>query len=231
MGEIKGHRAGGRRTRGIAALALTLAAVGATACGSSPVSPDQRIPPTTGPPDALLIIDWNFGAAATTARAEATWGHLYSTSRDVTHEAVWESGAPQITTVVTPGRLLSVSEGDAELRVTFRGVTVVHHLRVFSGEPPWPILEAGSTTYVSGAVRNAAGTSPGNGIEGATVEIVEGHNRGRSTTTDRAGYYYFYPPFLCGPITVRATKAGFRDAVASSIMCMTGMPQLAMIPE
>src|SRR6266516_7248798 len=89
-------------------------------CGRSPVAADPRIHPTTGAPDRLMIIEGNFGISATTCRAEATWGFLYSTSRDVTSEAVWESSASQVAAIVGPGRIFQVSPGDAEVRATSR---------------------------------------------------------------------------------------------------------------
>ena len=200
-------------------------------CGRSPVAADPRIPPTTGAPDRLMIIDWNFGISATTCRAEATWGFLYSTSRDVTSEAAWESSASQVAAIVGPGRIVSVSPGDAEVRATFRGLKTTYLFRVFQGEPPMPVLEPRNTTYVSGAVRDDTLSFPSNGIEDATVEVISGHNAGIKTFSQRGGYYYFYPPFICGPITARATKSGYRETVASSVMCMSGMPELRMTRE
>ena len=114
-------------------------------CGRSPVAADPRIPPTTGAPDRLMIIDWNFGISATTCRAEATWGFLYSTSRDVTSEAAWESSASQVAAIVGPGRIVSVSPGDAEVGATFRGLRTTYLFRVFQGEPPLPVLESPGT--------------------------------------------------------------------------------------
>jgi hypothetical protein len=200
-------------------------------CGNSSVAPDPRVPPTTGPPDRLMMIDWNFGINETTCRAQATWGHLYSTSRDVTAESVWESSAPQVARVASAGRITSNSAGDAELRVTFRGLTASSRVRVFEGEPPLLVLESSNTTFVSGSVRDSSVPFPANGIEGANVEIISGHNAGIATVSVRGGSYYFYPPFVCGPLTARATKPGYREALASSVMCLNGMPQFMMTPE
>lgn len=220
---------GWRRRAAIAGgLGLCLAGI---ACAPSPASPDPRVPPATGAPTTLAVIDWKFGAATTTARAVATWGYTHSTSRDVTRECVWETSDPQIAPVLAPGWLASLSEGETDLRVTFRGVSASHRLRVFSGEPPWLVLVGGSTSYVTGVVRDVTLPYPGGGIEGATVEIIAGHNAGRKTMSETGGYYYFYPPFICGPITVRATRAGYREATASSIMCMSGMPDPLMTPN
>lgn len=210
---------------------VLLACLTLNGCGESPIAPDPRIPTTTGPPDRLMIIDWNFGISETTCRAVATWGYLYSTSRDVTTESAWDSSAPHVALVASPGRIASMSPGDAELRATFRGLAAAYRVRVFEGEPPLPVLESSNSTYVSGSIRDDTLPFPSNGIEGATVEVVSGHNAGLKTVSERGGYYYFYPPFICGPITARATKSGYREAIASSVMCMNGMPQLMMTPE
>src|SRR5262245_38694563 len=126
--------------------AALVAAFMVAAC-NSPTAPDPRIPTGTGPPDVLQVLDWTFGPAATTYRIKATWGTIYSTSRDVTQEATWESTAPSVVRIAAPGRLVYVSPGDAELRVTFRGVTQVRHLRVFPGEPPWLVMEPAYLSY------------------------------------------------------------------------------------
>jgi len=210
---------------------LVAACLAANACGGSPVSPDPRIPPAVGRPDSFMIIDWRFGDDLTTARATATWGYLYSTSRDVTSESTWESGDARVAAVVAPGGIQSVSPGVIDLTVTFRGATDSYRLYVFPGESPLPLLDDAHMTYVADTVGDADPPYSLNGIEGALIEVVAGHNMGRSTVTDRYGSYYFYPPFLCGPITVRATKAGYREAVGSSVMCMNGMPRLWMTRE
>src|SRR5262245_55923286 len=105
----------------------------AVGCGSDdlPTTPDPRIPPTTGTPPALHVIEWNFHfeSGATTARAEARWGDLYSATRDVTTEADWQINSP-IVRVAAPGRLVTSGVGDAELAVSFRGLLVRNHVRV-----------------------------------------------------------------------------------------------------
>jgi hypothetical protein len=205
----------------------------AVGCGSdhSPTSPDPRIPPTTGTPTRMQVIDWNFrfDAGMTSARAEARWGDLYSATRDVTTEADWQINSP-IVRVAAPGQLVASGVGDAELTVSFRGLAVRNHLRVFAGEPPLLVLEPGSTSYVGAFIRDGAPPA-GRGIEGVQVEVIGGHNAGRTAVTDSGGFYRFFPPFTCGPVTARASKAGYRDVVASSIMCMSGMPDLAMVPS
>ena len=167
----------------------------------------------------------------TTLRVEASWGASYPSFRDVTDEATWESDAPEVARVVGPGRIASASPGDAELRIMYRGVTLARHLRVFPGESPLLVLERSYNSYVSGRVRDSSIPGLSNGVEGAAVEVIAGHNSGLTGLTDKGGYYRFYPPFVCGPITLRASKAGFGDAVASSTACMNGTPEPFLTPR
>jgi hypothetical protein len=132
--------------------------------------------------------------------------------------------------IARAGAVVSMSAGDAMLIITFRGVAISHLMRVFSGESPLMVLTSQNSTYVSDTIRDA--TRPtARGIEGVTVEILSGHNAGRTTTTDSSGNYYFYPPFLCGPVTARATKVGYRVRASSSVMCVNGMPDLSLTPQ
>ena len=48
--------------RALGVFVLLCALGGLTACRESPVAPDPRIPPTTGDPDLLMLIDWIFGS-------------------------------------------------------------------------------------------------------------------------------------------------------------------------
>ena len=203
---------------------LILCGVLLSACDGSPTTPDPRLPPTTGTPSRLQVIDWRFSGAQTTARAEATWGSLYSTTLDVTTDAEWRSSASAVVQVAGPGRLVAGTPGDANVTVTFRDVSVNSHVRVYDGEPPLLVLGPDRTTEVSAFIRDASGV----GVEGATVEIIGGHNAGRSTTTLAGGRYSFLPPFVCGAITMRASKAGYRDASGASTMCMDGLPRLTL---
>jgi hypothetical protein len=197
-------------------------------CGGSPTDP--RIPAATGPPDRLAVTTWRFGAQTTSARVEATWGYLYSTQRDVTTEALWESSDRAVMRINRAGELVSVSPGEATLSITFRDVTVTHLMRVFSGESPLMVLTPQNSTYVSDTIHDARQPNA-RGIEGVTVEILTGHNAGRTATTDDGGRYYFYPPFICGPVTARASKVGYNVRVSSSVMCVNGMPDLALTPQ
>jgi hypothetical protein len=209
---------------------ITLSAEG---CGSQPTQPDPRIPPAVGPPSSMQINTWHFGTSTSTAHVIATWGDLYSTSRDVTAEARWTSSSPDIMAVTGPGALTSVSPGDADVRAEFNGVAVVQSLRVYVGEGPLMVTDCANPTscFYTDAVRDSTRSFPSNGIEGAIVTITSGHNAGRSAVTDKNGYFQFFSPLVWGPITIRASKSGYRDGEVSWIMGETSSPPLLLVPQ
>ncbi len=183
----------------IAAATFALVAV---ACDSTPTEPQ---PSHEGPPWAVQFSEWSFGTTTTTARVMAHWIAQATPSADVTGRAAWESSAPLVLRIDGPGRMFAMSAGDADVRVTYRGVSKTQYMRVFAGEPPWPAYKAGEAVEFHGTVRDAAST----GLAGAHVEVVGGHNAGRIATTGSGGGYILHPPLVCGPITVRASKAGY----------------------
>lgn len=71
---------------------------------------------------------------------------------------------------------------------------------------------------VSGTVREAAASSsaaagiepagPGDALEGARIEILDGPDAGKSTTTGEDGSYRL-ADVAAGPVTIRASKGGF----------------------
>lgn len=198
------------------------------ACGS-PTRPDPRIAQPIGSPDRLAVIQWKFGPLVTTARVEARWGFLYATSKEVTSEALWQSSDVSVMRVTRSGELQSVAPGDATLHISYRDVSITHLMRVFPGEPPVLVMTPETVTYMSSTIRDS--TRPDDrGIEGVLVEIISGHNAGRTSITDQYGSFYFYPPYVCGPMTMRLTKQGYREKVISFAACEWGSPDFSLTP-
>ena len=201
---------------------LAAIATMAVACDSSPTAPQL---PGQGPPWLIQFLEWDFpNSSTTTVTLTGSWVARVSPSADITTLASWESTAPDVLAIAGPGRLVRVAPGDAEVRVTFRGFSTTHHMRVFESEPPWPVYKAGESREFNGAVRNESAA----GIGGARVEVVGGHNAGIVVTTDESGRYTLRPPLVCGPITVQVTSAGYEDATASSVMCLESLPNVVM---
>jgi hypothetical protein len=141
----------------------------------------------------------------------AVWGDLYSTSLDVTDEAQWASSAPAVARVVGPGLLQGVAPGDAHITVQFRGYEQTTKFRVLSEGPPWRVYAGEYHIQVTDA--------SGAALEGVLVAIVAGGNEGWQTVSDANGRAIFVGDSVCGPITVRGTKPGYRDWVGSAIKC------------
>ena len=118
------------------------------------------------------------------------------------------------------------------LTITFRDVSISEAMRVYPGESPLRVITCDPRScYVSDTIYDAT-TSGVNSVrlEGVLVEIIGGHNGGMTSTTDQHGWYYFYPPFVCGLVTARASKSGYRTRINSSVMCESGMPDLSLTP-
>jgi hypothetical protein len=207
-------------------LVMAAVAIAAASC-DSPTEPDPRIVPVVGSPWRLSVALWDFDTLMTSLRVEARWGDLYGTTKDVTNDATYQSSNASIMRVARAGQVASIAPGDATLTIAYRDVSISHLMRVFAGESPLLVLTPETTTYVGTSIRDA---QTGAGIEGVLVEIIGGHNADRTTTTDRLGFYGFYPPFVCGPLTMRASKAGYQTRVGSSVMCENGTPDLALMP-
>jgi hypothetical protein len=190
--------------------AVLFLAFSSAAC-DSPTEPDPRVPRAVGPPTSVSVLSCDYGSIVTTCPAQARWGDLYSTRRDVTQTATWVSSDPAVLRVVSPGRLMSGVEGEAHVTVAYNGTQTVGFLRVYSHEPPWWVCK---TCEQHIEVRGPANQV----LEGVLVEIIGGHMQGRSAMSTRFGSAVFHRDIIHGPITVRGTKAGYREWVGSAIL-------------
>jgi hypothetical protein len=123
---------------------------------------------------------------------------------DVTAQARWQSSDPGIVAVFPGGLAQSVSPGDAQISAT-DGFSSFVRVRVLPGEPPLPLYELLSFVAVMPC-------GPNDRISGALVTVTSGLNVGRSATSGNVGSYSI-PDVVYGPITLRAGKAGYNDAV------------------
>jgi len=197
--------------------------------GGTPTSPD-RSPNTSLPPNALLLISWQFDFASgtTTTRAQAGWtlGEP-PISRDVTSDAVWASSDSTIARIAGPGQVSSGRPGDAVIAVAFRGITSTQLVRVYQGESPLPVMMGAIGHVLDGSL-----PPPGNRVTGATVEILSGHNAGRTAITDSGGIFTFDGPFICGPSTIRASKVGYGEMTEPRMWCVDApQPELVLTPQ
>ena len=182
------------------------------ACDSA-TGPDPRIPPAVGTPTSMRFEPCAYVSTAAQCRVTARWGGLYSTSRNVTVEGSWSSSAPTVVRVVTPGLLEAGSPGDADITVLFDGQSATATFRVFADGPPWFVLKGRSVEFHVTVEDNA-----GVRLDGVLVEIIAGAMAGRSAVST-LGRAIFVDDVVCGPITVRATKAGYREWTGSAVNC------------
>jgi hypothetical protein len=170
----------------------------------------------------------------TQCQAEARWGSGgYANIRDVTADASWSSSAPSVLGVVGPGRTRAMTPGEAELRAAFREVAASQAMRVYPGEAPSPVFYGHE---LIGYVRDPTLPAQNNGVGDVLVEVVGGHNAGRTTVSSADGTYTLKDP-VYGPITYRARKAGYGDAMAEGFVgrnpvdpSMSAAPTLYLAP-
>lgn len=141
-------------------------------------------------------------------------GDLYATELNATDEAQWSSASPNVVRIVGPGVLRAVVPGDALITARFRGYQQETRFRVLADGPPWRLY----TGEYHVQVRDANDAF----LEGVNVEILAGGNAGMQAVSDRFGRAIFVGDSVCGPITVRGTKTGYRDWIGSAIKCGRG---------
>jgi hypothetical protein len=188
-----------------------------SACESSPTTPDPRIPPPVGPPTAMMFQPCEYGVTIAVCPVQARWGDLYASFRTVTADGEWSSSAPTVVRVIGPGMLQAVSAGDADITVRFNERGLTGRFRVFDEGPPWMVSRGPGLEYHIQVIDHQ-----GAALDGVLVEIIGGTNAGRSATSDQFGRAIFRDEIVCGPITVRGSKAGYQDWVGSAIRCGRG---------
>lgn len=181
----------------------------------SPTRSDPRIPPAVGPPSRLLLQPCRYEHVLARCPVAAVWGDLYRNEREVSREALWSSSAPNIVRVISPGVLQAVAPGAADVEVAFNNVKMTARFRVLDEGPPWYVR-------VSGESHIRVLDENGQDLEGVLVEIIAGGNAGLQAISNRYGRAIFTAEFMCGPITARGTKQGYREWVGSAISCGRG---------
>lgn len=179
---------------------------------SSPTEPDDpRAPPPIGIPATLEIGHCEYLSSQANCPLLASWGDLYRSHRNVAVRAEWVSTAPTVVRISRRGILERVAPGEAEVRAHFNGKTTSQRFRVLAEGPPWKIQPF--TTRVN--VRDLNGRP----LEGVLVEITAGPMAGGSSVTDRHGSATVWNEFICGPVTVRLSKVGYRTRTRSFVNC------------
>ena len=161
-----------------------------------------------------MFLPCEYGAQIAVCPVQARWGDLYASFRMVTSEAQWSTSAPNIVRIVGPGMLQAVGQGDADITAVYNSRGLTATFRVFAEGPPWLVGRGPALEYHIQVI-----DQNGAPLEGVLVDIIAGTNAGRSAVSDQLGRAIFRDEIVCGPITVRGTKAGYQDWVGSAIRC------------
>ncbi|HTK28152.1 MAG TPA: carboxypeptidase regulatory-like domain-containing protein [Vicinamibacterales bacterium] len=140
------------------------------------------------------------GATATvgqSAALTATAAYSDSTSQNVTAQATWASSNTAVATVSATGSASFVGAGEVDLRATFGGVNGALHVSVSAAGP--------QTFTLSGTVTDTSGNA---GLGGVSVQIADGSNAGRSTSTSSNGGYSL-SGLTSGSFNVQFSKSGY----------------------
>jgi len=187
------------RQRTLIMSALT-AAVLAVACGSG--SPSAPSPSPTSPSIPPLGI--GCGVVVDGYQCHAMYlDSPTSTPRDVTGFATWSTSDTSVATVNSVGFVTVLRDASAAIRASYRGADAFLIMDLQAG---------GQRRYyraLSGFVTDMQDSSR---ISGVTVQITDGPNANRSTTTGADGAYQLYD-LEVGTFTVRFSKSGYASLI------------------
>lgn len=199
-------------------IGLIVASCVVNAACDSPTQPDSRFPTRlTGTPATMRLLPCVYEYRLARCDAEASWGGFYKSSRRVTTEAVWASSAPDVVAIDAPGVLIALAPGESEITVTFERYQLSERFRVLTEGPPWHVRTSRSNELHFRVVDHD--DKP---LAGVLVEFTAGIMAGRQAVSDSIGRAIFAGDIACGPFTVRATKEGYHEWAASTILCVSG---------
>jgi len=179
------------RQRTLIVSALT-AAVLAVACGSGS--------PSATSPSSIPPLGIGCGVVVDGYQCHAMYRDSQtSTPRDVTGFATWSTSDTSVATVNSVGFVTVLRDATAAIRASYRGAEAFLTMNLQAG---------GQRRYyraLSGFVTDAQDSSK---ISGVTVQITDGPNANRSTTTGADGAYQLYD-LEVGTFTIRFSKSGY----------------------
>jgi Carboxypeptidase regulatory-like domain len=178
------------RPRTLIACAL-IASVLAVGCGGA--SPSGTAP--SAPPLGI-----NCGAAADGYQCRAMYIDApMGTPRDVTGLATWTTSDANAATINSVGFVTVLRDATVSIRASYRGA---------EGFLIMDLQAGGQRRYYRALSGFVTDTQDSSKISGVTVQITDGPNVNRSTTTGADGAYQLYDLEL-GTFTVRFTKSGY----------------------
>lgn len=186
----------GRCRRIILATAFSLLTAIALSCGGG----SSSAPAPTAPTPTVSSISVS-GIPGTiqpgqTSQLTATANFTNNTTQTCTSNATWASSNTAVATVSSAGLMTAVAQGSADIRATYSGMTGTGKVTV-SAPPVF-------TLY--GVVSEVDSTTTK--VAGASLQVVDGPNANKGTTTDGNGYYSI-PGLLGSSFTLRATHSNY----------------------
>jgi hypothetical protein len=187
--------------------------------GQAPTAPT---PPTPTPtPTLTSVAVTGLSGAATpgqTAQLAANASYSDGTTQTVTQQASWESANPSVATVSGAGLVSFVALGDADIRATYRSVVGSTRVTV-SAAPVRRFPLAGTLTDLDN----------GRGVENVRVEVTDGADAGRTTTTDVTGAFAL-ADLAEGTFSVRITHPYYEVVVRPVALAQATRLDLALKP-
>lgn len=190
-------------------LLLFLAAAAARCINGSPPLPAAPTPTVTA-----VAVTGLGGTANPGQTAQLTAIATYSdgTTGTVTEQATWSSQDSTVATVSPAGVVTYVATGETDIRATFQSVTGSAHVTVNTA----PVIRH----LLTGRVTDA---DSGRGLENARVEVLDGPDAGRVTSTNVEGNYTL-SNLAEGTFNMRLSYPTF-DA-AQRVVTLTGATRL-----
>ena len=174
---------------------LTVTALAVAGCRSTPSSPTAPSASSTGPRLEVMCPQLGEGLRCS--------AYILSndSSQDVTGLAQWSTSSPAIATVTSTGFVTVVSAGEVSIRASYQGVSGFAIVYVAPGQG------------ISGTFRDLQGTvlSMEGPLADVLMEILNGPNAGRRTTTGSTGWFSM-TGLQDGQFTIRLSKPGYVTA-------------------
>jgi hypothetical protein len=173
---------------------LTAVALTVTGCRSTPTSPSS---PSGASTLRVEVMCPEFGESFRCSAYVMT----SNSSQDVTGLAQWSTSSPAIATVSTTGLVTVVGAGEVSIRATYQGTSGYAIVSVAPGQG------------ISGTFRDLQGTvlSMEGPLPDVLMEILNGANAGRKTTTSSTGWFSM-TGLQDGQFTIRLSKPGYVTA-------------------
>jgi hypothetical protein len=173
---------------------LVLGVAGAIATGCSEKAPVAPTPPPVPPTvTSVSVAGPGSAQAGQTAAMVAVANMSDGTTQTVTTTAMWLSSNPAAAPVSATGVVTFQAVGESDIRATFSGQTGMLHVTVTA--------RPASSFTLFGIVTETNSNRP---VLGARVEVINGPNVGRNTTTDGNGYYSM--PLVEGTFALRFSR-------------------------